>query len=222
MGVATPPYRIETDRLVIRCYEPGDAPLLKVAVDASIEHLLPFMPWARFEPQSLEQKVELLRAFRGQFDADENYIYGIFSRDASELLGGSGFHKRGNEGSLEIGYWVAAAAIGQGIATEATAVQTRAAIELCGLHRIDIQVEPDNERSLKIPRKLGFTLEGTLRRRLDPHIDGGPRRDSMLFTMLAEELADAGAPCLAYEYAAYDAAGNRMSAGRQFETRQPG
>ena len=38
------PYRIETGRLVLRCYEPDDAPLLKEAVDASIEHLLPWMP----------------------------------------------------------------------------------------------------------------------------------------------------------------------------------
>ncbi len=206
----TPPYRIETERLVIRCYEPSDAPMLKAAVDASIDHLLPWMPWARFEPQAVEQKVELLRAFRGQFDAGDNYVYGIFSRDESTQLGGSGFHKRGNEGSLEIGYWVAAGALGQGIATEVTAVQTRAAFELCGLERIDIQVEPENEPSLKIPRKLGFTFEGRLRRRLDAHTDGGPRRDSMLFTMLAEELPEAGSACLAYDYVAYDASGNLL------------
>ncbi len=208
MGVTTPPYRIETARLVVRCYELSDAPLLKTAVDASVDHLLPWMPWARFEPQTVEEKVELLRTFRAQFAADENYVYGIFSRDESELLGGSGFHKRSNEGSLEIGYWVAAGATRQGIATEITAVQTRAAFELCGLDRIDIQVEPENERSLKIPRKLGFTFEGRLRRRLDPHVDGGPRRDSMLFTMLVEELA--GSPCLGYDYAAYDAAGTPL------------
>jgi RimJ/RimL family protein N-acetyltransferase len=205
---ATPPYRIETERLVIRCYDPRDAPLLKAAMDVSVEHLSEWMPWARLEPQTLEQKVQLLRTFRGQFDHDENYVYGIFSRDESELLGGSGFHKRSNDGSLEIGYWVAAGAIGQGIATEATAVQTRAGFELCGLDRVDVQIDPLNERSLKIPRKLGFTEEGVLRRRLDPGADGEPRRDGMMFTMLHEELA--GSPCLAYDYVAYDAAGNRL------------
>lgn len=210
MGVAkTPPYRIETERLVIRCYDPRDASLLKAAVDSSIDHLSEWMPWARLEPQTFEQKVELLRTFRGQFDHDENYVYGIFSRDESELLGGSGFHKRSNEGSLEIGYWVAAGAVGQGIATEVTAVQTRAGIELCGLDRIDLQVDPLNERSLKIPRKLGFTEEGILRRRLDPGAEGTPRRDSTVFTMLHEELA--GSPCLQYDYVAHDAAGNRLN-----------
>jgi RimJ/RimL family protein N-acetyltransferase len=203
----TPPYRIETERLVIRCYEPEDAPLLKAAVDSSIEHLLPWMPWARFEPQSVEDKVELCRMFRGQFDLDQNYIYGIFSADETEQLGGSGFHKRANEGSLEIGYWVAAAAIGRGIATEVAAVQTRAGFELAGLDRIDIQVDPANERSLAIPRRLGFTEEGTLRRRLEAHEEGS-RRDSVVFTMLREELA--GSPCLQYAYTAYDAVGSPL------------
>src|SRR5439155_22043403 len=64
----TPPYRIETERLVIRCWEPQDAPLLKEAIDSSLDHLRPWMPWAREEPQSLAQKVELLRHFRGRFD----------------------------------------------------------------------------------------------------------------------------------------------------------
>jgi RimJ/RimL family protein N-acetyltransferase len=193
---------------VIRCYEPEDAPLLKAAVDSSIDHLLPWMPWARFEPQSVEDKVELLRRFRGQFDLDQQHIYGIFSADETAQLGGSGFHKRANEGSLEIGYWVAASAIGQGIATEVTAVQTRAGFELAGVDRIDIQVEPTNDRSLAIPRKLGFTEEGRLRRRLEAG-DGEPRRDSVIFTMLREELE--GSPCMQYDYAAYDVVGEPLS-----------
>jgi RimJ/RimL family protein N-acetyltransferase len=211
VGVApsTPPYRIETERLVIRCYDPRDAQLLRAAVSSSVDHLLPWMPWARLEPQTVEQTVELLRGFRSQFDRDENYIYGIFTREESELLGGTGFHKRSNEGAFEIGYWVSAQAAGQGIGTETTAVLTRIGFELCGLDRVDLQVEPDNERSLRIPRKLGFTEEGTLRRRLEPHADGGPRRDSTVFTMLREELSDS--PSLGYDYAAYDVVGNRLT-----------
>ena len=198
----TPPYRIETERLVIRCYEPEDAPLLKAAVDASLDHLRLWMPWARAEPQSLDEKVELCRSFRGQFDLDQNYVYGIFTPDETEQLGGSGFHKRAHEGALEIGYWVAAGAVGRGIATEVTAVQVRVGFEVCGLDRIDIQVEPRNERSLAIPRKLGFREEGTLRRRLDPDGEDEPRRDAVVFSMLREELD--GSPCLAYAYSAYD------------------
>ncbi len=208
MGVASAPYRIETARLVIRCYDPHDAPLLKEAVDASVEHLRPWMPWIRFEPQTIAEKVELLRGFRGQFDLGQNFAYGIFGHEETTLLGGAGLHPRGGDGSLEIGYWVAAGAVGRGIATEAAAVLTRVGLELCGLERIDIQVEPHNERSLAIPRKLGFTQEGVLRRRLEPG-DGGPRRDSTLFTMLREELA--ASPCMGYDYVAYGVAGDQLA-----------
>src|SRR5207244_900747 len=80
----------------------------------------------RAEPPSLEQKVQLLRAFRGQFDRGENFVYGLFSEDESEVVGGSGLHPRAADGiSFEIGYWIRASAIGQGYATEATAALAR-------------------------------------------------------------------------------------------------
>ena len=201
MGVTHPPYRIETDRLVIRCYDPfADAPLLKECVDSSIDHLLPWMPWARFEPQTLEEKVELLRRFRANFDADADYPYGVFARDESRQLGGTGLHTRGGEAALEIGSFIRADSLRQGLATEVTAVLTRVGFERCGVERMDIQVDPENTRSIRIPEKLGYTLEGTLRRRLPPKSDDGQRRDSLLFTMVREELA--ASPCLAYDYVA--------------------
>jgi RimJ/RimL family protein N-acetyltransferase len=203
----TPPYRIETERLVIRCYDPSDAPLLAAAVEESAEHLRRFMPWVPDEPESLQAVVERLRSFRAQFDMEENWIYGAFSRDESRLLGGTGLHPRGGEGSLEIGYWIHAAELRRGLATEITAVLTRVGVELVGLDRVDIQIDPENEVSARVPRKLGFVHEGTLRRRLARR-PGEPRADSMVFTMLREELA--GSPCMAYDYVAYDAAGRKL------------
>src|SRR6266516_2035967 len=131
-----PPYRIVTERVVARCWEPRDAPALKEAVDSSLEHLLPWMPWAASEPQSLDQKVQLLREFRGQFDLGQNFVYGLFSKDESEVVGGSGFHKRIGEGAFEIGYWIRSARAGEGLATEVSAALTRVGFELCGVDRI--------------------------------------------------------------------------------------
>ena len=108
-----------TERLVVRCWEPRDAPLLKEAVDSSLEHLRPWMPWAHDEPQPLEAKVELVREFRGRFDLGQDFVYGIFSADESEAVGGSGFHTRHGEGIFEIGYWIRASRAGEGLCTEA-------------------------------------------------------------------------------------------------------
>lgn len=207
--MVTPPYRIETARLVIRCYEPRDAALLKEAVDSSIDHLRPWMPWAQYEPQTLEEKVELLRGFRGRFDLDQDFAYGVFTPDETRLLGGCGLHQRGGEGSLEIGYFIRADAIRQGLATEVTAVLTRVGFELCGLDRVDVKVDPENVPSLGVPRKLGFAEEAMLRGVLPPKEDGGVPRDAILFTMLAGELARS--PAAGFAYRAFDAKGELLA-----------
>jgi RimJ/RimL family protein N-acetyltransferase len=194
------PPRIETARLVIRRYEERDAPLVKEAVDASLDHLRPWMPWARFEPQTLEEKLELVRSFRTQFDAGEQYVYGIFASDESRLLGGTGLHRRGGPHSLEIGYWIRSDSLRRGIATEVTAVLTRVAFEHCAAVRVDVQIDPTNHASTGVPRKLGFTHEGNLRARLEPKDGTGARRDAMLFTVLREEFATS--PCLSFAYTA--------------------
>jgi RimJ/RimL family protein N-acetyltransferase len=187
------PYRIETERLVIRCYEPRDAALIKESVDSSLEHLRPWMPWAHDEPQTLEEKTQLARNFRASFDTGENFTYGIFRSDEAELLGGSGLHPRIGPGGLEIGYWIRASAVRQGICTESSAALTRVGFEVCGADRIEIRIEPGNDASFGIPRKLGFTEEATLRRRLDPK-EGGALRDVTIFTMFREDFDPSLAP----------------------------
>ena len=199
------PYRIETERLVIRCYEPRDAPLLKEAVDSSLEHLRPWMPWAENEPQTLEEQTDLLKSFRSQFDASENFVMGIFSADEEQQIGGSGLHPRLEPGGLEIGYFIRASATRQGYVTESTAALTRVGFEICEADRIEIRVEPANEASLGVPRKLGFVEEATLRRRL-PGRGGGPLRDVTIFTMFREDFDPSRAPTLR----AFDALGRQI------------
>ena len=206
MSRADPPYRIRTDRLVLRCWDPHDAPRVKEAVDSSLDHLRPWMPWAREEPRPLEEKAELLRRFRGQFDLGRNFVYGIFDREESEVVGGSGLHTRVGPDAFEIGYWIRADRIGQGLATEATAALTRVGLELCGGDRIEIRVDPSTTRSAAVPRKLGFREEATLRRRL-PAFDGAPR-DATIFTLFRDQLAES--PAAGVEVEAYDAAGARV------------
>jgi RimJ/RimL family protein N-acetyltransferase len=202
--MSTPPYRVVTERLVLRCWEPRDAALLKDAVDSSIEHLRPWMPWVVHEPQTVEEKVELLRGFRGRFDLGQDFIYGIFDRDESEVAGGTGLHTRIGEDAFEIGYWIAAGQAGKGLGTEATAALTRTAFELTDVERIEIRCDPANEHSRAIPRKLGYVEEATLRRRLHyPEV-----RDVVVYTLFRDDFP--ATPSAAASIEAYDAAGNRV------------
>jgi RimJ/RimL family protein N-acetyltransferase len=204
------PYRIETERLVLRCYDPEDAPLLKDAVDRSLEHLREWMPWTPDEPEPLDVVYERLRDFRAQYDRDENHIMGVFAPDESRLLGGTGLHPRQGEGGLEIGYWIAADEVGRGYATELAAALTRVGFDCFGVDRIEIRVDPANERSERVPAKLGFAKEATLRRRL-PVKQGSDLRDASIWTMFRDGVA--GSPVERYGYAAYDALGRELSRG---------
>jgi RimJ/RimL family protein N-acetyltransferase len=199
----TPPYRIVSERLVLRCHDPADAPTVKDAVDSSIPELRLWMPWAQ-APSSLDETVELLRTFRAKFDLGEDAIYAILDADESEVVGGAGLHPRVAPGGVEIGYWVRTSRTGAGIATEAAAVLTRVALELCGFDRVEIHVDPENAASIAIPRKLGYREEATLRRRLPPVDPAGPPRDDVIFSLLADELP--ASPAAHAVFAAFDAA----------------
>jgi len=199
-----PPYRIVTERLVLRSWEPRDAPLLKEAVDSSIDHLLPWMPWAVHEPQSLEDKVALLRQFRGKFDLGQDFTYGIFTPDEEQAVGGTGLHTRIGDDAFEIGYWIRASRAGEGLATESTAALTRVAFELTDVDRIEIRCEPENERSRAIPRKLGYREEATLRRRLR-HPEP---RDVVVYSLFRDDFGSSPAATAVVE--AYDAVGTRV------------
>jgi RimJ/RimL family protein N-acetyltransferase len=200
-----PAYRIETKRLVIRCYDPADAPMLAESITENIEHLRPWLPWVYAEPEPLEEKVKRLKRFRGLFDLGQDFIYGIFSPDNSKLIGGTGLHTRLGEGELEIGYWIHKDYINRGLVTESTAALIKAAFELIHVHRIEIHCDPRNIASAAIPRKLGFTHEGTLRgktRFLDSW------RDSMIWGLMESEYP--GNPSAKAEIKAFDANGKQV------------
>jgi RimJ/RimL family protein N-acetyltransferase len=154
--MAIPPFRIVTERLVIRCWDPAHAALAKEAIDSSLEHLRPWLPWAEAEPTPLDQKVALLRTFRERFLQGDDAVYGIFDRRETRVLGGTGLHPRIGEDAREIGYWIRVDAIGRGLATESSAALTRVGFEMLGLERFEIHCDPRNERSAAVPRKLGY------------------------------------------------------------------
>jgi RimJ/RimL family protein N-acetyltransferase len=162
------------------------------------------MPWAVHEPQSLEDKVALLRQFRGKFDLGQDFTYGIFTPDEEQAVGGTGLHTRIGDDAFEIGYWIRASRAGEGLATESTAALTRVAFELTDVDRIEIRCEPENERSRAIPRKLGYREEATLRRRLR-HPEP---RDVVVYSLFRDDFGSSPVATAVVE--AYDAVGTRV------------
>jgi RimJ/RimL family protein N-acetyltransferase len=199
-------YRVKTERLVLRCFSPADAYALKEAIDANLEHLRQWLPWAYSEPETLDAKIERLRQLRAGFDLGTDFTYGMFSSDESVVVGGIGSHVRVGPNAREIGYWVRKDHTGRGLATEAVAALVRVGFEVDRLARMEIHCDPKNVRSAAIARKLGFTLDGTLRRRGVTH--DGQERDRMIWSLFASEYAASSASRARIE--ALDAAGRRL------------
>jgi len=156
-------YRIETERLLIRCYQPADAQLMHTAITGSIEHLRPWIPWARQEPKDLEWMENFIRLFRGQFDLGQDAVFGIFDKAEKVQIGGTGLHNRIGKDAREIGYWINVRCVHQGFATEAVCALIRVAFEIEQLSRLEIRCAPDNVASRRIPQRLGFQHELTLK-----------------------------------------------------------
>ncbi|MBU4213591.1 MAG: GNAT family N-acetyltransferase [Actinobacteria bacterium] len=86
-----------------------------------------------------------------------------------------------------IGYWVAQHVAGLGIAPTAVALATDHCFGTLGLHRIEVNVRPENRPSLRVVEKLGLRDEGLRERYL--HIQG-QWADHRTFAVTVEELPD--------------------------------
>lgn len=87
------------------------------------------------------------------------------------------------------GYWVDSRVAGQGITPTALALAVDHAFNFAGLHRIEVNIRPENAASRRVVEKLGFREEGYHSRYL--HIDGR-WRDHLGYALTAEEVAAEG------------------------------
>lgn len=87
--------------------------------------------------------------------------------------------------SGQIGYWVDRGVAGRGVIPTAVAVVVDHCFFTLGLHRIEVNIRPENRASLRVVEKLGFRSEGMRRRYL--HIDGA-WRDHVSFALTREEV----------------------------------
>lgn len=199
-------YRVETERLVLRCWSPADAPVLRAALDACDAHLRPMIPFMKDEPRSLQQTAQWLRGHRAAFDLGQMYRYAVFDTAEQNLLGENMLLARVGPGGLEIGYWTHKDAIGQGYATEASCAMIRVAFDIEKVMRVEVMCAPENRASASIPARLGFTHEATLKKRaLD---SDGKTRDLMVWSLFATDYPSS--PAAKTTFRAFDCMGKAI------------
>jgi len=91
---------------------------------------------------------------------------------------------RGALRSAQIGYWIDEAVAGRGVMTVAVALAVDHCFGPVGLHRVQIDIRPENARSRRVVEKLGFREEAYFVRYLD--IDGA-FRDHIGYALTVED-----------------------------------
>ena len=91
----------------------------------------------------------------------------------------------GSVSSAVLGYWVSPEVAGKGVMPISVALVTDYLMDQVGLHRVEINVRPENTASLRVIQKLVFRYEGLKQRYI--HINGD-WRDHYVFAITKEEL----------------------------------
>ena len=148
------PDSLQVGEYVVRKYEPADAKALVIAVTESCEHLRPWMPWIKFEPQTMTQRAELIKVWNEAWEQRTEFVMGIFLDD--RVVGGTGLHLRGDVNTVDIGYWMHVDYIGKGIATRVSGALTETAFAIWPeIDTVVIVHDEVNIASGKVPARLG-------------------------------------------------------------------
>ena len=180
------PSEFYTERLLIRVPRQGDGKVVYEAIQASINELKYWLPFAR-EEQS-EETIEInLRNAIANFLTRKDMRLLVFLKENNQFIGSSGLHNPNWDiPKFEIGYWIDTRFCGNGYMTEAVSGITNFAFHELKARRIEIRCDTLNLKSKAIPERLGFILEGTLRND-DFSIDGTRLRDTYVFSKVSNE-----------------------------------
>lgn len=169
----------------IRPYRPDDAAALLAAVRASLPTLSLWLPWATDDYDLARAETWIAHCIAAR-DADSEHHFGVFDVDSSALLGSVGLnHRIPAYRSAHMGYWVADAARGRGIAVDAARQAARFGFDTLGLQRIALLVQPQNHASARVATKLGAVCEGVARHAIAV---AGRAQDAMVFSLIPTDL----------------------------------
>jgi len=154
-----------TPRLLLRPGWPEDAAALYGAIaDEAIVRNLARAPW----PYTMDDAVDFLS--REHDPLQPTFVIIKRTRGTPHLIGGCGISAQ-EDGSLELGYWIARPYWGLGFATEAASTVMQIA-RATGLQGIRCSHFVDNPASGRVIRKLGFRPTG----RVEPRFSAGRDR----------------------------------------------
>jgi N-dimethylarginine dimethylaminohydrolase/RimJ/RimL family protein N-acetyltransferase len=149
--------------------------------------------WAHFPADGTEQEIRARDDVREQERRAGRGVYFTIAAAASdEVLGACNLRIHTEDPRIaELGYVLAPAARGRGVATRAVALLVSWGFDTLELEQIQAFVHPDNRRSVGVVERLGFHRDGLLPAYRERN---GGREDRVRYSLLPGELVQPSVP----------------------------
>ena len=158
------PNIVYSERLTLRCPQPGDGKAVFEATIDSLNELREFpesLPWAT-EPPSIDLSEAFCRKGAENFAARRDFPFLMLLRDTSTVIGCGGIHRPvWSTSTFDIGWWGRTPYLGQGLITEGVQALLRFAFSDLRARRVQAMVDERNTKSRRLCERVGLTLEET-------------------------------------------------------------
>jgi ribosomal-protein-serine acetyltransferase len=159
-----------------------DADELFALTNANRARLREWLPWLDYN-RTVEDTRAFIKSCLQQSADNKGFQAAI--RWNGRIVGMVGYHPIDwANRAVGLGYWIEASAEGRGLVTAASRRLVSYAFDVLGLNRIEIRCATGNEKSLRVPIRLGFTREGVLRQAECLY---GTYVDHVVFSMLGSD-----------------------------------
>jgi len=172
------------EQVILRPWSDADVPQQLDALRDPV-----FLTYSDWQPVSTDEARQRLSEQEQSRVRGEQINFAVVDRDELRLvLGGASLNwVNEKDKRASLGYWLAPAARGRGVASRSVRLITRWAFETLHLARLEITCGPDNYASQSVARRCGFSREGLLR---SHQTFRGARRDTVVFSLLPGELVE--------------------------------
>jgi RimJ/RimL family protein N-acetyltransferase len=172
--------------ITIRPFEPEDVPSFFAAVRASAEVLGRWMPWCHAD-YSMDEARAWLAACQAAWSQGASYPFLIIEPKSQEVMGSVDINQINRDHNFgNIGYWVASAHSGKGIATAAVKLAAQFGFTDVGFTRLEIVAFTKNVASRRVAENVGAKLECIARNRL---VGWGKSHDAAVYSLVPTGIA---------------------------------
>ncbi|NBT46472.1 MAG: N-acetyltransferase [Actinobacteria bacterium] len=170
----------------LRIIKPRDAKTIERLVLSNREWLRPWEATNPHGPTSFDFRNQI-RGLLRQMDDHSGLPFVILYED--EIVGQLNVANilHGSVSSCVIGYWIDPDVAGLGITPIAVALAIDYLFNIVGLHRVEIDIRPENKASIRVVEKLGMRLEGVKKGYIHINNDW---RDHNIYALLSNEVSD--------------------------------